>query len=89
MAERDEQSSEFGRLLVSDHFRIQFGSNFNVDLIKFNSPQSHHNCPSPYFNINNYPAALDYEIPGKVELPGQWLKIQSASRNLFETFAPN
>lgn len=42
----------------------------------------HHNCPSPYFNINNYPKALDYEIPGKVELPGEWHKIQSASRQL-------
>ena len=42
----------------------------------------HHNCPSPYFNINNYPKALDYEIPGKVELPGEWYKIQSASRQL-------
>lgn len=36
--------------------------------------------PSKYFNILNYPKVVDYEIPQKVELPGRWLKIQSASR---------
>lgn len=39
----------------------------------------HHNCPSPYINFYNYPDPVDYVIPGKVELPGNWMKIQSAS----------
>lgn len=34
----------------------------------------HHNCPSPYFNIYNYPKEIDYDV----DLPGTWLKIQSA-----------
>ena len=37
-------------------------------------------CPSNCFNIYNYPKVVDYQIPGKVELPGEWLSIQSASR---------
>ena len=39
-------------------------------------------CPSEYFNIYNYPAVIDYQIPGQVELPGEWLRLQSASKLL-------
>lgn len=51
----------------------------NTWLKETNSPVNldayyHHNCPSPFFNIYNYPNVIDYDA----ELPGTWLKIQSA-----------